>query len=441
LPGTLLIRNSTISNNVAAGGGGGFGGENLTGTLLVRNSTISGNVSPTSGGGILQNAASVTITIEDSTITNNSAGGTATGTNATGGGGICRVTSYPGTLNVTNSVVSGNSNPLTPDILTTNVTTNVQYSAIGSGSGFTLSAASNHNLPFGTNLLLGPLAYNGGAARTHAPLPGSPLINAGGNALVAAGTATDQRGAGFPRVLGPAVDIGAVEPSAAPAPPRVAGVYVRGTAWTPAFLNYLDSRGLGDRDVGYLVPAGAAQRATLPWVGIDRVSVRFTDNVGVFANMMTLAGVNVPSYPLGNITVNAGTRTVTWALTGAIGRDRLRLTLSAGVSGAGGLVDGEWADATHAYPSGNGAADGAFSFAFNVLPGDVNQNGSVLADDFSGVKKRFFKDTSDLTATDTSYSPLYDVTGDGTILANDFSEVKKRFFDTLPAATAAALLA
>jgi len=73
--------------------------------------------------------------------------------------------------------------------------------------------------------------------------------------------------------------------------------------------------------------------------------------------------------------------------------------------------------------------------------GDVNQNGSVLADDFSGVKKRFFKDTSDLTATDTSYSPLYDVTGDGTILANDFSEVKKRFFDTLPAATAAALLA
>jgi len=156
---------------------------------------------------------------------------------------------------------------------------------------------------------------------------------------------------------------------------------------------------------------------------------------------MTLTGMNVASYAPAAPTYNAATRTATWALPAPLGKDRLRLALSASAAGPGGLVDGEWADASHAYPSGNGAAGGAFSFAFNVLPGDTTRDGSVLADDFSAVKKRFFKDTSDLTVTDSSYSPYHDVSGDGLILALDFSEVKKRFFDTLPPATVAALLA
>jgi hypothetical protein len=151
--------------------------------------------------------------------------------------------------------------------------------------------------------------------------------------------------------------------------------------------------------------------------------------------------VNVSSYPLGAVTYNTSTRTVTWALANPLAKDRLRLTLSANVTGAGGALDGEWADGSHAYPSGNGAAGGAFRFAFNVLPGDTTRDGSVLADDYSAVKKRFFSNTTNLAATDTSYSPYHDVTGDGTILANDFSEVKKRFFDSLPTGTPAALLA
>jgi hypothetical protein len=39
-------------------------------------------------------------------------------------------------------------------------------------------------------------------------LPGSPAINAGSNPL---GLTTDQRGGGFPRVLGGAADMGAYE--------------------------------------------------------------------------------------------------------------------------------------------------------------------------------------------------------------------------------------
>src|SRR4029077_18576398 len=67
--------------------------------------------------------------------------------------------------------------------------------------------ASANNLPFGTNLLLGPLADNGGRTQTHALRAGSPAIDAGSNP---AGLTTDQRGPGFVRTFG-FTDIGAYE--------------------------------------------------------------------------------------------------------------------------------------------------------------------------------------------------------------------------------------
>ena len=36
------------------------------------------------------------------------------------------------------------------------------------------------------------------------------------------------------------------------------------------------------------------QLTTLPWIGIDRVSIRFSDNVGSAVGQLTLAGVNTP---------------------------------------------------------------------------------------------------------------------------------------------------
>lgn len=73
--------------------------------------------------------------------------------------------------------------------------------AVCSGAGMKCNLSS----------LLTPLADNGGSAgiRTMALIAGSPAINAGG--AVSAGVTTDARGAGFPRVVGSAVDIGAFE--------------------------------------------------------------------------------------------------------------------------------------------------------------------------------------------------------------------------------------
>lgn len=70
----------------------------------------------------------------------------------------------------------------------------------------------------GVDPLLASLAFNGGPTRTQALFTGSPAINAGSNPL---NLTTDQRGAGFPRVVGPAADMGAYEGSVAPPPPVV----------------------------------------------------------------------------------------------------------------------------------------------------------------------------------------------------------------------------
>ena len=57
--------------------------------------------------------------------------------------------------------------------------------------------------------LLGPLANNGGPTQTHKLLAGSPAIQAGDPSFV--GPTTDQRGAGFERVLFGRIDMGAIE--------------------------------------------------------------------------------------------------------------------------------------------------------------------------------------------------------------------------------------
>jgi Dockerin type I domain len=103
-----------------------------------------------------------------------------------------------------------------------------------------------------------------------------------------------------------------------------------------------------------------------------------------------------------------------------------------GVSSASGRLDGEWSDGTSAFPSGNGGAGGDFRFRINVLPGDADRNGTVLANDFSEVKRKFFSSTTNLGSGAAAYSIFHDVTGSGNILADDFSEVKRRFFNTLP---------
>jgi len=241
---TVVIRNSTISNNLTGLTGGGIVLPTFTGTLLVQNSTITGNTSGTSGGGINALSGSGSITVVNSTIVGNTSLGTVPGV---GGGGIARSSTTAGNITVANSVVSGNTNVIGPDILSSaNTTTNVNFSLVGSNTGFTLSGTSGDNLAFGTDPLLGPLANYGGPTRTMAPLPGSPLVGAGSDALIPSGVTTDQRGGSFARSSGGTVDIGSVESQSPFIPIALANAANVTTAGNPTYqftVTYSDPTG------------------------------------------------------------------------------------------------------------------------------------------------------------------------------------------------------
>ena len=80
-------------------------------------------------------------------------------------------------------------------------------------------------------------------------------------------------------------------------PPQVVGVYVSGTAWSQAFLNYLASEGLGSSTLGYLIPAGANQLSDLPWVNIKTISVVFNENVSINTADSALQLLGSPNLP------------------------------------------------------------------------------------------------------------------------------------------------
>ena len=160
------------------------------------------------------------------------------------------------------------------------------FSAIGSGSGFTFAADSGNNLPLGANLMLEPLAANGGPTLTHAMQAASPLINAGSNASTPADLTTDQRGTGFPRIVGAAVDIGAFERDAGP-PVAASAQFVYFTA--PQSLRFTFSENVGQSlGVSDLVLKNLTTGATIPGAAL----ALSYDTTGDVATFMRAAGVD-----------------------------------------------------------------------------------------------------------------------------------------------------
>jgi len=125
-----------------------------------------------------------------------------------------------------------------------------------------------------------------------------------------------------------------------------------------------------------------------------------------------------------------------WTLASPITNDKVRLFLDdALVPG----LDGEWADSADAYPSGDGAAGGDFSFRLNVLRGDATQDGTVNALDLSFIKQRLNKTATNPGTTGAIYSVFGDLTGDGSINALDLSAAKQRLNNKLPTGDPASL--
>jgi CSLREA domain-containing protein len=221
IPGTMpTIRDSLITGNSAFEGGG----LRIDHGATIVNTTITGNrllkpgavgdkpvglvtalVDEISGyGGGIDHRGGALLELVNSTITGNHA--------LKGGGGLGAGQGYAplsgqlplGKVTLRNTIIFGNTSESGPQECRTN---QVLFTSLGHNiagdTGCFLTAAGDRP---GTDPLLGPLADNGGPARTLALTPGSPAIDAG----AATGCpATDARGIARPQGL--ACDIGAFE--------------------------------------------------------------------------------------------------------------------------------------------------------------------------------------------------------------------------------------
>jgi hypothetical protein len=202
-PATLTIVNSTLSGNSAGdfGGGGAIGNDGAWGgnaKLTITNCTFSGN-SARFGGAIDNDGSSgghATLIIVNSTFSANSSRGFGTV------GAIHNVGSA--TLEIGGTILNAGASGVN---IAGGTVTSLGYNlSSDKGGGWLTNTADQIN----TDPKLGPLQDNGGPTLTHALQLGSPAIDAGNNAA-ASGLSFDQRGPGFPRIVGSAVDIGAYE--------------------------------------------------------------------------------------------------------------------------------------------------------------------------------------------------------------------------------------
>jgi hypothetical protein len=210
--GILTVSNSTITGNSASTGGGIDDISSFSSTLT--NCTLSGNVATSTGGALIVFSNASTMTLTNCTLSGNQAGF---------GGGI---SISSGTVNTRNTLIAGNTASSSgPDVRGT--LTSQGHNLIGNDSGVTITPMTGDQIGTAAapiNPLLGPLANNGGPMQTRALLPGSPAINTGDNCVTQLGgclttpLTTDQRGTGFNRLVGSAVDIGSFEQAANAAP-------------------------------------------------------------------------------------------------------------------------------------------------------------------------------------------------------------------------------
>lgn len=248
--GVLVVIDSTIRDNTvhnASGGGASGGGIALAGDAVISGSTIAGNtaraventpeannafgagvfhydyglsmVNSTLSGNyaVLESAGGVTPTgqamggglyagsyaaLNHVTIVANRAEATG-GARSLGGG----IGAADGLVEATNMLLAGNHAAHGPDCEGT--LDSHDHNLIENPSGCEVEGALAYTV-LGEAARVGPLQFNGGPTLTHAPLPGSPAIDAG---CPVACAPADQRG--VPRPQGHACDVGAVE---APAP-------------------------------------------------------------------------------------------------------------------------------------------------------------------------------------------------------------------------------
>ena len=395
----------------------------VTGYNIFRGTTLGGEAaSPINGGSPI-----TTTTFSDTGLSSTTAYYyTVRAINASGAGPSSNETSA-----ITQQLIpTATITPLNPSTVTTgpNQMTIVWNEAV---TGFTISSLSltrsgGPNLLTGSQTLTSPdnNTFTLGNLSSLDALGGTYTLKftaAGSNVVDGTGTPTSAD----------ATSIFIVVPTA----PEVSAIYVSGTAWQQSFLNYLANNNLGDSQLGYRLMGGPNQFGSLPWVNINTVAVAFSRDVNINTANLALVGSSDLAAPAALSTAtysyNSTTHVAKWVYHDSLPLDKYLLSIpSASVTSvaSGQSLDGEFINGSGALlPSGDTNAGGNFNFRFNILPGDVDQNGVVTGVDGSSVRQHFLQFT-----TTAGYNPLYDTYGKGAITGLDLMTVQGALLTTLP---------
>ena len=218
--GTLTLSACAVSGNGVLFSGGGIANN---GTMTISGCAIVGNTASSGGSGIANTGQ---LTVINSTLTanasdglSNDSPGVVTLVNDTfSGNGVRGISNNSGTVNIRNTIVAKNPGGGSDVLGTFNSQGNNLIGNAPSGSGFTngvnFDKAGTTAAPL--DPLLAALANYGGATNMMALLPGSPALDAGSNSAIvnppfSGSPFTDQRGAGFNRIVNGSADIGAFE--------------------------------------------------------------------------------------------------------------------------------------------------------------------------------------------------------------------------------------
>lgn len=316
--GTVTLTNSAVSGNTGTSGGGGIYNSFAFGTTILTNSTVSGNTANGIGGGGIYSSGTMTLT--NSIVSGN------TGLVV---GGIAN----DGAANLKNTIVAGNTaaNASSPDFSGA-VEATSSHNLIGNGTDTTGITNGMNNNQVGTNAnpidaRLAPLGNYGGSTQTHALLSNSPAINTGSDCVInltcpsnnpPAALTTDQRGAGFPRKVGSAVDIGAFEAQTTPDP-----------------LSLLVTRS-DDRDNATCVAGDCSLREAVKAANASATNDTISFAVGI--STITLTNEIVITNT-GTLSINGGGANVL-TIDGGAGANRIFSTLTANVTITGVTLTG-----------------------------------------------------------------------------------------------------
>ncbi len=198
--GSRSLSDSEMSGNEIQGGGNGaaiYLNLSPNRSFTVSNSTLSNNHGAAAGGGIFVASEDTALNVKYSTLAYNAA--------EDEGAGIS-IGPASSSAVVRNSILQNFSNGQPQDTSGANIS--IQNSLIRGAANSNFTDAGGNILNQDARLL--PLAFNGGlGGQTHRLRPDSPAVDAGdpGSNL----PNFDQRGPGFPRIVGDGLDMGAFE--------------------------------------------------------------------------------------------------------------------------------------------------------------------------------------------------------------------------------------